>query len=62
MATVSSLSMWDFIINGDQKIGVKCGLSLKIKKLQIHLYFIATKYKWKIAHVDYWTELDPIGV
>ena len=30
----------------------KDGLSLKIKNLHIHLYFIATQYLWKYALVD----------
>ena len=37
---------------------IKDGLSLKIKKLHIHLYFIATQYLWKYAlveDIDNWT-------
>ena len=32
---------------------IKGGISLKIQKLHIHLYFIATKYKLNNAFVEY---------
>ena len=32
---------------------LKDGLSLKIKNLDFHLYFIATKYLWNNALVEY---------
>jgi len=34
-------------------IALKDGHSLEIKKIHIHLYFIATKYLWTNALVEY---------
>jgi len=41
---------------------LKDELSLKVKKIHIHLYFIATQYLWNdalVEDIDNWT--DPIS-
>ena len=38
---------------GDAYRDIKCGLSLKIINLDIHLYFIVIKYLWSYALVEY---------
>ena len=52
------------ILKGHNKkfLWFKGGLSLKIKNVHIHLYFIATQYLWKyalvediVADIDNWT-------
>ena len=46
-----------------QNYSFKGGLLLKIKKLHIHLYFIATKYLQNnavVEHIENWTKYDSL--
>ena len=43
----------EVVLKKGWKRTIKGGFSLNINNLHIHLYFIATKYLWNNAHVEY---------